>query len=421
MNKFALRPLVAALVLTAPVMSAFATDGYFSHGYGMKAKGMGGAAIASTDNAFAGANNPATSAWAGNRMEAGVDWFSPKRSASRTGSQPGGFADGNLESGSNNFLIPEFGYNKQLDGARSFGVTVYGNGGMNTDYASGDPAFGQGKMGVDLTQLVVAPTFAMKLDDTHSVGVSPLFVLQRFSVSGVQNFSTDTNPNAGPSINPSAMTNKGHDQSTGLGVRLGYLGKLTSQLNVGASYSPKTKMSKLKDYEGFFADKGNFDIPENYVVGFSYQPVGGWTLAVDYQRINYSDVPSIGNSGSPALTGVPFGSAAGAGFGWKNINVIKLGAEWKYSGDLTLRAGFNVSDNPIPSSEVGFNRLAPGVVTKHYTLGGTYNVSPTTEFTVAYMRAPENSVSGTNPILGGTAETIRMKQQSLGVQYAWKF
>jgi long-chain fatty acid transport protein len=420
MKKFALRPLVAALVLTAPVMSAFATDGYFSHGYGMKAKGMGGAAVASTDNAFAGANNPATSAWAGNRFEAGVDWFSPKRSASRTGSQ-GGFADGNLESGSNNFFIPEFGYNKRHSDTVGYGVTVYGNGGMNTDYNPGDPMFdqGQSRMGVDLVQLIVAPTLAMKLDDKHSVGVSPLFIVQQFSVQGVQNFKAGP-PNGPDSVNLSAMTNRGYDQSTGLGLRLGYLGKLTPQLNVGASYSPKTKMSKLGDYEGFFADAGGFDIPENYVVGLSYQANSQWLVAMDYQRINYGDVPSIANPGANQMT-ANFGSPQGAGFGWKSINVIKLGTEWKYSSNLTLRAGVNLSDNPISSSEVTFNRMAPGVMTTHYTLGGTYTLTPTTEVSMAYMRAPESSVTGqgTTPVRG--TETIRMSQQSLGIQFGWKF
>jgi long-chain fatty acid transport protein len=401
MKKLTLRPLVAALVLAAPVMSAWATDGYFSHGYGMKAKGMGGAAVASTDNAFAGANNPATSAWAGNRIEAGVDWFSPIRSASREGA---GMANGTIDSGSNNFLIPEFGYNKQLDASHSYGVTVYGNGGMNTDYASGDPMFDQGssRLGVDLTQLIIAPTWAMKLDDKHSIGVSPLVIIQKFSVEGLQNFTAP-----GLSVNSAAMTNRGHDQSTGLGVRLGYLGKLTPQLNVGVSYSPKTKMSKLTSYEGMFAEGGGFDIPENYTFGMSFQVTDKWLAALDYQRINYGDVPSIANPG--------------AGFGWKSINVIKLGAEWKYASNLTLRAGLNFSDNPVTPSEVTFNRLAPGVITKHYTLGATYSMSPTTEASLAYMYAPENSVTGASTAGAGGSETIRMRQQSLGIQFGWKF
>jgi len=65
--------------------SAFATNGYFSHDYGMKAKGMGGAATASYDNAFFGANNPAAAAFAGNRVDLDADLFSPRRSAARTG------------------------------------------------------------------------------------------------------------------------------------------------------------------------------------------------------------------------------------------------------------------------------------------------------------------------------------------------
>ncbi len=68
--------------------SAYATNGYFSHGYGMKAKGMAGAATASSDDAFGGANNPASMAFAGNRLDLGADLFNPNRSASRTGLGP---------------------------------------------------------------------------------------------------------------------------------------------------------------------------------------------------------------------------------------------------------------------------------------------------------------------------------------------
>jgi long-chain fatty acid transport protein len=400
-------------------MSAFATDGYFSHGYGMKAKGMGGAAVTSTTNAFAGANNPATSAWAGNRMEAGLDWFSPVRSASRSSASVPQM-NSELQSGSENFFIPEFGYNKAYSDSIGYGLTVYGNGGMNTDYNPGDSMFGSGSMGVDLTQLIVAPTVAMKLDANHSIGVSPLFVLQSIAIKGIQNFQGD--PRAS---NANAMTNNGHDQSTGLGVRLGYLGKITSQLSVGASYSPKTKMSKFSDYAGMFAESGGFDIPENYTVGMGFIATDKLSFALDYQKINYGDVPSIANTGASMN---PFGSASGAGFGWKSIGVVKLGAEWKYSPALTLRAGYNHSENPIDGTQVTFNRLAPGVMTKHYTLGGTYTLTPTTEVTLAYMYAPTSSVTGDsmfnqaqNAPATDMKETIRMKQQSLGVQYAWKF
>ena len=48
-------------------------DGYFPHGYGMKAKGMGGASVAMANDSSGGANNPASMVWAGDRFDIGVD------------------------------------------------------------------------------------------------------------------------------------------------------------------------------------------------------------------------------------------------------------------------------------------------------------------------------------------------------------
>jgi long-chain fatty acid transport protein len=70
---------LAAAAAWAP-LSAPATDGYFAHGYGMKGKGRGGASTAMTDDAFGGAVNPATMAFAGERLDLGLDWFRPDRS-----------------------------------------------------------------------------------------------------------------------------------------------------------------------------------------------------------------------------------------------------------------------------------------------------------------------------------------------------
>ena len=42
--------LLAAAIAAMVPLAVHATDGYFAHGYGMKAKGMGGASIAVTGN-----------------------------------------------------------------------------------------------------------------------------------------------------------------------------------------------------------------------------------------------------------------------------------------------------------------------------------------------------------------------------------
>jgi len=431
----AFRRAAIAAVIAGPLTAAMATNGYFSHGYGMKAKGMGGASVAMTDNAFAGANNPAIAAWAGNRMELGLDLFMPEREMSRTGS--GGFGAGSVDtsvkSDSNLFYVPEFGYNRAVSDKLGVGIAIYGNGGMNTDYAGGkincgggaataNALCGSGRLGIDLTQLIVAPTIAYKVSDSHSFGVSPLIVQQQFKADGLQAF--DNAPGFPPMTSaPGKVTGKGFDTSNGFGIRLGYLGKINDSVSVGASYAPKIAMSKFSNYAGLFADGGNFDIPENYTLGLAAKATPTVTVALDYERINYADVPSVGN---PSTNAAALGTAAGKGFGWSSIDVWKLGVQWEASQKLTMRAGYNVGGNPVQSRDVTFNILAPGVITTHYTLGGTYAVSNQTEVTFSYMYAPSNSVSGSSmfngiaPGSGGT-ETIKMSQQSLGVQVGWKF
>lgn len=421
------RTLAAVAIMASP-FAAMATNGYTPHGVGIKSKGMGGASVAMTDNAFAGANNPAAAAWAGNRAEVGVDFFMPRRSMSRTGSFT---LDATADSGKPTFLIPEFGYNMALSDKMGVGITVYGNGGMNTDFPGGQiPAgncgpgapvsnvmCGVGNVGVDLMQLIVAPTIAYKLNESHSIGVSPLLVYQQFKAYGLQGFGF-------LSSDAARLTSGKYSSSTGLGVRLGYLGRLSENFNVGASYSPKIGMSKFDEYAGLFAGGGDFDIPENYALGVSFQATPAVTIALDYARTNYSGVPAISN---PSSNPVPLGSANGPGFGWTDVNVWKLGVQWQVTSQWTLRAGFNSGDNPVQSRDVSFNILAPGVITRHATLGGTYALSPKSELSFSYMYAPESAVSGSslyNQLIvegaGGT-ETVRMSQQSIGIQYGWRF
>ena len=448
------KTLIRALVLaSAPLVaaSAGATDGYFSHGYGMKAKGMAGASTAMTVDSFGGANNPAQMVFVGDRIDFGVDAFSPQRSASRSGSNVG--IDGSADSDSTLFAIPEFGFNKLINPNLSLGVTVYGNGGMNTDYpgdqipqgtacgqapAGFNPApgpynllCGNGRLGVDLSQLVIAPTVAYKVAEKHALGISPLFGYQRFKADGLQAF--DSFP--GLSTSTGNVTNRGYDTASGWGARIGWLGRLTDDLTLGAAYSTKVAMSKFDKYKGLFAEGGGFDMPENYNVGLAFKVSPTVTVAADYQRINYSKVASVGNPSSlllncPALGGSDpnacLGGSNGAGFGWHDVNIWKLGVEYRHSDQLTLRGGYNHSDNPIKAADVTFNILAPGVVQDHVTLGLTYTFQGGGELTAAYMHAFQNSVTGSSlfsPLVApGTAgnETIKMYENSLGIAYGWK-
>ena len=433
MNYFrmATRLLPLAALLTAG--TAWATNGYFSHGYGMTAKGMGGAATATAQDSFGGANNPAGMAWVGERIDGGLDWFKPSRDAERTGAAIPSL-NGKVTSGRENFFIPEFGYNTMMNPDMSLGITAYGNGGMNTSYRQGNfncgggtanILCGAGGLGVDLSQLVIAPTVAYKLSNTNSLGISALIGYQRFKAEGLQAFNNA--PGFPPFTGaPGSVTNNGYDTSTGFGVRVGYLGKFSDTVSVGAAYASKINMGSFSKYKGLFAQGGDFDIPENYNLGIAINPDPALTLALDYQRILYSKVAAVGNASLPTA---PLGSAKGPGFGWQDVSVVKLGGSYKMNKDLTLRAGYNKGDNPVRAQDITFNILAPGVVTSHYTLGFSYAICKGCEFTMAAMVAPRVTVSGSSlfnglfpaPPNAGGRETIGMSQSSIGFGWSQKF
>ena len=419
-----MKAAIVAALLSFP-SAALATNGYFSHGYGMKGKGMAGATATLAQDGFAGANNPAAGVWAGGRLDLGVDWFSPQRKATRSGSG-GGVLDFSADSDSTNFFIPEIAYNTMHSADVAYGITVYGNGGMNTDYPGGQlncspfggPPVANGlcgldRLGVDLSQLIVAPHASWRFAPGHSVGIAPLFAYQRFEMNGAHLFTQ-------LSQSPGDVTNRGYDSSTGWGVRVGYLGKLSPGVTIGAAYTSKMSMGEFDKYKGLFAENGGFDIPAHVTAGVSFEPAKGFLVAIDWERIAYSDVASIGN---PSTNQAPLGSSNGPGFGWSDVDVWKFGVQWQASPALTLRAGYNRSENPIQPRDVTFNILAPGVVKDHLTLGFTLALDKDSELTMAYMHAFSNAVEGPSffnafaPGMGGN-EKIEMYQNSLGIAWA---
>ncbi len=423
MKKFN-KSLMAGLVAAGMVASfgANATNGYFAHGVGMKAKGMAGAGIAYGQDALAAGTNPANSVLVGGRIDFGVDLFKPVRTTSITGFS-GAYSSYNGSYSPNKddmFLIPEFGYNSMIDNVSSWGVSVFGNGGMNTSYKKPIAWFGSTNAGVNLEQLYIAPNYSRKLNDKNAIGVAVNLIYQKFKATGLQNF----NDNAHTS-HVGSVSDNGDDTSTGYSLRLGWTGTINDMVTVGLTYQSKADMKAFDKYKGLFAENGKFDIPSTYGVGIAVKASPRMNVALDITKINYSEVKSISNP-NPGTN--LLGTAGGSGFGWQDMTVYKLGFDYQYSDSLVLRAGWNHGDQPIPANQTLFNLLAPGVVEDHLTLGATWTLANKAELTVAYMHAFEKTVNGSQSIrdnsgnvISGAEANLKMSQDSLGVAYGWKF
>lgn len=418
------KKIVALTSLTALAMLpgvSSATLGYFAHGYGMKSIGMGGAGIALPQDSLAAASNPAGMVMVGTRYDIGVANFRPDREASVAGSLNPALNTTYDANGEDSFFVPEFGYNQMISATTSLGVSVYGNGGMNTTYDNGIPLFGTGPAGVDLSQLFIAPTVAYKLNAQHSIGLSLNLAYQKFKAEGLQNFTAPVGTPQQTSESPGSVTNNGSDSSTGWGIRLGWLGEIMPGFTIGASWQSKTDMGKFDKYKGLFAEQGSFDIPENYGIGVAFKPSSALTIAADVMEIKYGDVKSISNPISKLFAGNLLGSSDGPGFGWQDMTIYKLGISYAASPGMTLRAGYANGKQPIPESETLFNMLAPGVVEDHLTLGATWTTADKAEITVGYMHAFSKTVNGSGSIpasFGGGEANLKMEQNSFGIAYS---
>ncbi|MDX2288771.1 MAG: outer membrane protein transport protein [Hyphomicrobiaceae bacterium] len=441
---------VTAAAIAAGTLPAAATDGYFQNGYGARQKALAGAGVADGKDATSASLNPAGLIHAEDQLNIAVSVFSPRRSFEATGSLL--FPEGETESGTDYFAIPNLAYSTRAYANPLFdvvGLTVYGNGGLNTDYKDGAnakcgnpalPFFGlnpptgtgplcDGEFGVNLQQMLISVAFAKEIMPGLSVGVAPILVQQKIEVEGLDLF-------AGLS-NTGAASGNGNNSAWGGGVRYGVEWAPMSTVRLGVAGNTRLWTEPFSEYKGLFAENGDFDIPASIQAGIAVDVTRQLTLMVDYKHIWYGSVDSIANPQSGLLTcfgqgGTRFGANPnclggenGPGFGWKDIDVIKVGAEYRATEALTLRAGYSWTQGPIEESDVFFNTLAPATPTHHITGGLKYDIDQNYSVELAGMYAPNQSIEGVDPLVqafgGRSSVEIEMYQFEVtgGLVYRW--
>lgn len=397
--------LVSALSM-AIAPAAYATNGMAPTGVGQIHKAMGGAAVANPQNTMTIGTNPAAASFIDDGYDVAMEIFAPYREATLGASVSGlgmaGTYDGN---DSPAFLVPEGGYKKTLANGLSLGVAVYGNGGMNTDY---EPAFtGGGRAGIDFKQVFISPTISKKIGDDHSVGISANLVAQAFKSWGF--------------LSPVGSTDT--DTATGIGATVGYLGKISPTAMIGVSHRFKTKMSGFDNNAPLFAmattprdpatgapigpptvTDGTMDVPGATTIGLSFDLTPKTKVALDLQRIYYSDVETIHD-----------------GFGWDDQDVVKLGVKHQLNNKVALMGGLNYGESVVtPWTSAFGNIIAPAVVESHLSLGAEIALQKNSKLSVVYVHAFENTVKRPISPFGHTAD-VTMSQDSLGIGYSRTF
>lgn len=424
-----------ALLLAFAGATAQAAGGYFAMGYGPMARHMAGATTAYAEDAFAGASNPAKWLAAGDRIDIGGELFFPYARVKRTGSN--GY-DMTSEGDNEFFVLPEGAVSRRINERLAWGLTIYGNGGLNSEYrghngvrgsnlapavCNDKPAnffLGCDKLGIDIVQLVAAPGVAYEVVPGHTLGVAPLLTVQRFEAYGFQAFAPF-------SQRPTDLTNRGWDWALGIGVRVGWLGELHPGFTLGAAWASRIYMDEFEQYEGLIAN-GQLDIPENYSVGFAWRALTRLTWTFDYQRINFGDVAATGNGVLNTLldpVGHALGSSTGTGFNWQNQNNFRTGLVYDWNPAFTLRFGYAYgaqAQRDTGLNSVTMNMLTPNAE-HHVALGFTWRPDEGNEFHLGYNRyiaAPYRGPSAMALLGIGGHERIEANVDTVMLGWSWK-
>lgn len=459
-----IKKIAALLAIAGISTSTFATNGMNMEGYGPVATGMGGASYA-YDNGTAGMiNNPATIGLMKSgtaRFDIAVGGLHPDVTTKMTGMP-------NANSGGDAYYMPAAGYVRKT-GKLTYGIGMMAQGGMGTEYGktsflSGNPGI------PTMMGAMAAPTgqenrselgigrlmfpLAFDISDSFKLGGSIDYLWGGLDMQMVMSGQMFNQFAAGTSQLGSAsgamVTNlpavmaafgltdvnwaqfdfsegdnkmKQRLKTDGWAGNIGFVWQASPVLSVGAVYHAKTS---LGDMSGNGTLRMNaqtaagamtvpitgklkvvdFQWPETYGFGLSYQANERLMLVADYKRIGWAKVmknfrmsfSADGTQANPAAAGM-VGMGANAMLAtlvqkWDDQNVFMIGGAYKYSDALTLRAGLNLANNPVPSKYM--NPLFPATVKNHLALGFGYVFNTASSIDFSYTYAPEVSVTNAN-------------------------
>lgn len=446
--------LTLGVLVSADVL---ATSGYFSHGNGTKNKGKAGAGIALPEEAMSVVNNPAVAIEVAGLTDIGLAVLRPRSnyfsSPSDRNGQFGSFTIGpnEIDAESQYLLTPFFARSWALKDDSAFAVALYTRSGINTEYRGGTATFdpdgpgpqpivtlpgtlGDGDVEWKLAQAFFELTYARKISDRFTLGIAPVLAAQSFKASGLGTLAplTYTYANSGGSVMPGNLSGTGTDTSYGAGLKLGLHMNWGGGFSAGLMVQSKIYMSAFSDYADLLPSGGEFDIPAELKLGISWRATKRLALSFDIEHILYGGVKAFGNSlddlfrcptadrGGTDLSAC-LGGDNGGGLGWDDVTVFKFGVDWQASRHWTLRAGYGLGHQPVPTSDMNNNLFTPYLADAHYTFGLTWASKAGRELNLAFMYTEEESMNERNRFDVGQYLISEADQMEVEVSYGWRF
>jgi long-chain fatty acid transport protein len=384
--------LSVLLILLLTASTSFAA-GFRLPEAGAKAMGMGFAFTAQADDPSAIYFNPAgLTQLKGQNIMLGVTYVR-ENGGEFTGTTPvdnnvpftsGGFTNQKSETQKSlNFFIPNAYYTRTTNsGNVSYGVGIFAPFGLGQEYDDKHSSIFRNQITkIDLQTVVVNPTIAFKVDEVLSVG---------FGIDWMYGKAELDQTPWSPALVPAGQRGNAFDlkldgDGHAWGYNFGLLLKPTKNLRLGANYRSPFNL-KIKDGDVTLSDIHPFAglpagvsgtkasvtvwMPATFALGAAYT-VGKVTVEADADWTfwhSYSSLPIVFES--PALTD------SNAQKNWKDVIALRLGAEYRVTDPLALRAGIVFDPTPVPAETMGPE--LPDATRLNYMVGAGYKIGPWT-------------------------------------------
>jgi long-chain fatty acid transport protein len=406
--------IVAALLICFP-MTLFALNGGVEIGVGAKSKGMGGVGIALPQDAFASAFNPAALFCVGNRIDLGVG-YTDIGGRNAFYSRSTGSIDHRISGPvtSPELWFPEFAISKRCGCNHAIGFAAFVKGGISTKYDHKiyfNPGEGSHAR-FDAYTIFLTPSWSYQINSCFAFGIALNGIIQRH-----RNNVNYGNMSVGPNLPNGQYVGQGRvGLSGGVNLRLGILMMPTSNLRIGLTYQSHPLMSKMKEYAGQWPRSSYWDWPAEMGIGGAYHFCDCLLLSVDWNYFPWSKTAIYGNRTFNPLGKA--GSAAGAGLGWVDQTIWKIGVAWTPRKWLTVRAGYNFGNSPAVPQENYINPLSLACVENHATVGASLR-SCIGEITIYYYHGFQKTLLGQGPsyLPSGAGSDVAAFHNGFGIAY----
>jgi long-chain fatty acid transport protein len=412
--------------------AAFATNGDNLIGVGPISRAMGGVGIAQPMDAISAVfANPAAMCFGaycpGSEFNFSGTLFMPKVDAKVTNAGTPGLTTAgtfSADSEDNIYPIPAIGFSVPIGSEPRnwrFGLAAYGVSGLGVDYRGTSldnstyfpnppfPAPGAPLVSGDYTQLQImkfAPSIAAQLSPNFSAGLA-LHI----------NYGNLDLKNGGSS-------------GFAFGLQPGIIYKPTDNLSLGLTYVSPQKINhkNVSDFDGDGTDDDlELESPQQVGLGIAYDFFGtGLLLETNVKWINWSDAEGYQD------------------FDWKDQWVLAIGAQYKATDKLVLRAGYNYGENPVKEHN-NFNGATtttvqgktlptyyyetfriigfPAIVEHHITAGIGYKFTDYFSLDLGFVYAFENTIteSGTDPLGAATTIESTLSETSIDFGLTYRF